>query len=78
MYKITIKKIESVDFVSRDWRKLREPFKDENDDTYDGDRKNPQFGYAEAPSTKEVVTKVFEITLDDMDVSEVAKKILEK
>lgn len=80
MYKITIQKIEDVDYVSKEWRKLRDPSKNEKEDKYseDEDNKNPQYGYVETPASKQVETKLLELTLDELDVMQVTKKILEK
>lgn len=78
MYKITITKIEKINKTSRTWKTLRVPYVDEAKLSDEELKKRPQFGYVECPITEEGSTKVFEIALEDIDVAEVAKKIITK
>lgn len=77
MYKITIIKVEEKQYVSKEYQRLRDAIKQDEDDNFER-KKNPQYGYVETPAVKNVETKLLELTLEELDVVEVTKKILEK
>jgi hypothetical protein len=79
MYKVTIVKIEDVNYVSKEWRCKW------SDDVFkssilNGKNKNDedapsQYGYAETSASKEQETELFQQTVIDLDIPSVIKAI---
>ncbi len=76
-FEIVITKVDEVEYISKDWKKLFEYTEAEQKlSRFDGDTPRPeQYGYKETAAVKTVNTEILKQTVDAIDLVAVIKAI---